>query len=196
MQLCIYASMHLCIYASMHLCIYASMYLCTSSSKERQERHDQQSREANTKICLKNHSKMLQKSLENRPTFFQKSTKIVPKIDPNQSQGPLGELWRPSWPQDGSKSQHRLQNLVRWTPLDVEVGGQNPPKIGPKLIQNVIIFCTYFLDRFLERFSANLVPTWLQNPPKMEPSWLQKPSKRQSSKIIQIFKNHCFLDVI
>ena len=108
-----------------------------------------------------------------------------PKIDQHRSQGPLGELWRPSWPQDGSKSQHRLQNLVRWTPLDVEVGGQNPPKIGPKLIQNVRIFqLIFWID-----FWSDLVPTWCQlgsqNPPKMEPSWLQKPSKRQASKIIK-----------
>ena len=44
------------------------------------------------------------------------------------------------------------------------------------------------------------MPTWCQlgsqNPPKMEPSEVQKPSKRQSSKIIKIFKNHCFLHVI
>ena len=79
--------------------------------------------------------------------IIRKSTNIAPKIDQNgskidqnRSQGPLGELWRPSWPQDGSKSQHRLQNLVRWTPLDVEVGGQNPPKIDPKGIENGIIF--------------------------------------------------------
>ena len=43
------------------------------------------------------------------------------------------------------------------------------------------------------------MPTWSQlgsqNPPNMEPSWLQKPSKRQSSKIIKIFKNNCFLQV-
>ena len=139
---------------------------------------------------------MLKKSFKIVLKIIRKSTNIGPKIDQNRSQGPLGELWRPSWPQDGSKSQHRLQNLVRWTPLDVEVGGQNPPKIGPKLIQNVIIFVLIFwID-----FWSDLVPTWCQlgsqNPPKMEPSWLQKPSKRQSSKIVKIFKNHCFLQVI
>ena len=144
---------------------------------------------------FKNYWNLFQKSSEHRPTLVQKSTKVGPKIDQNRSQGPLGELWRPSWPQDGSKSQHRLQNLVRWTPLDVEVGGQNPPKIGPKLIQNVMIFLLIFwID-----FWSDLVPTWFQlgsqNPPKMEPSWLQKPSKRQASKIIKIFKNHCFLQV-
>ena len=43
------------------------------------------------------------------------------------------------------------------------------------------------------------MPTWSQlgsqNHPKMEPSWLQKRSKRQSSKIIKIFKNHCFFNI-
>ena len=66
--------------------------------------------------------------------IYQNGPHMGPKIGPTlvqkwtKSQVPLGELWRPSWPQDGSKSQHRLQNLVRWSPLDVEVGGQNPPK--------------------------------------------------------------------
>ena len=108
-----------------------------------------------------------------------------PKIDQNQSQGPLGELWRPSWPQDGSKSQHRLQNLVRWTPLDVEVGGQNPPKIGPKLIQNVLIFLLIFwID-----FWSDLVPTWSQlgsqNPLKMQPRWLPKAIQQANSQNVQ-----------
>ena len=142
-------------------------------------------------MCLKSLN-MVPKIIQTSTTLVQKSTNMAPKIDQNRSQGPLGELWRPSWPQDGSKSQHRLQNLVRWTPLDVEVGGQNPPKIGPKLIQNVLIFLLIFwID-----FWSDLVPTWCQlgsqNPPKMEPSWLQKPSKRQASKIIKIFKNRCF----
>ena len=50
-----------------------------------------------------NHSNLYQKSSENRPTFVQKSIKIYSKIDQNRSQGPLGELWRPSWPQEQKK---------------------------------------------------------------------------------------------
>ena len=137
---------------------------------------------------------MFQKSSENRATLVQKSTKMDPKIDQNRSQGPLGELWRPSWPQDGSKSQHRLQNLVRWTPLDVEVGGQNPQnrsEADPKCDD----FFTYFLDRFLERFGANLVPTWLpkpsQNGAKLASKAIQKASK-QNHKNLQ---KHVFLQV-
>ena len=123
------------------------------------------------------------------PKVIRTSTNIAPKIDQNyskiyqnRSQGPLGELWRPSWPQDGSKSQHRLQNLVRWTPLDVEVGGPNPPKIGPKLIQNVIIFLLIFWTDFW----SDLVPTWTQldsqNPSKMEPSWVPKAIQEATDK--------------
>ena len=149
MYLCMDAHVHICIHVYVHLCIYASMHLCIyAPAAARRGKNDmtnigpniKQSRETNTKICIKNHSKLFQKSFENRPTLLQKSTKIVPKINENRSQGPLGELWRPSWPQDGSKSQHRLQNLVRWTPLDVEVGGQNPPKIGVEAMSDVIIF--------------------------------------------------------
>ena len=148
MHVCIDASMHLCIYASMHLCIYASMHLCIyASTAARRGKSDmtnigpsiKQSRQTKIEMCLKSLN-IVPKIIKTSITLVQKSTKMGPKITQNRSQGPLGELWRPSWPQDGSKSQHRLQNLVRWTPLDVEVGGQNPPKIGPKLIQNVIFF--------------------------------------------------------
>ena len=152
MHLCIYASMHLCIYACMHLCIYASMHLCIyASAAARRGKSDmtnigpniKQSRQTNTEMCLKSLN-IVPKIIQTSITLVQKSTKMGPKIDQNRSQGPLGELWRPSWPQDGSKSQHRLQNLVRWTPLDVEVGGQNPPKIGLEAMSNGIIFWMIF----------------------------------------------------
>ena len=137
MHLCIHASMHLCIYASMHLCIYASMHLCIyAPAAARRGKNDmtnigpniKQSRETNTNICLKNHSKLFQKSFENRPTLVQKSTKMGPKIDQNRSQGPLGGLWRPSWPQDGSKSQNDLQKSVRGPFVGPLLGSQNRPK--------------------------------------------------------------------
>ena len=109
MYLCINASMHLCIYASMHLCIYASMYLCTSSSKERQERHDQhrpkhQAKQTNnyTKTCLKitqnchkNHPKIFQHWSKNQSTFVKKSAKIVPKVLLESSGGHLGPKMAP-----------------------------------------------------------------------------------------------------
>ena len=143
---------------------------------------------------------MFKQSFKIVPKIIRKSTNIAPKIDQNcskinqnRSQGPLGELWRPSWPQDGSRGQHRLQNLVRWTPLDVEVGGPNPPKIDPKRIEKGIIFLiSFWID-----FWSDLLPTWhqlgSQNPPKMEPSRLQKPSKRQTSEIRKTLKNNWFL---
>ena len=148
MYMCIFESMHLCIYASMHECIYASMHLCIyAPAAARRGKRDmtnigpniKQSRQTNTEMCLKSLN-IVSNIIQTSITLVQKSTKMGPKIDQNRSQGPLGELWMPSSPKDGSKSQHRLQNLVRWTPLDVEVGGQNPPKIGPKLIQNVLLF--------------------------------------------------------
>ena len=70
------------------------------------------------------------------------------KIDQNRSQGSLGEVLGPSWPQDGLRPPQELQNPFRLTPLGVEVGGQNRPKIGLEAIQNVIIFFDNFLDRF------------------------------------------------
>ena len=138
MHLCIYASMHLCIHASMHLCIYAP-------AAARRGKNDmtnigpniKQSRETNTKICLKNHSKLFQKSFENRPTLVQKSTKICPKIYQNRSQGPLGRLWRPSWPQEQKKC---VRPPFVPPPLGSQVGAQNRTKSVPRAIQNVIIF--------------------------------------------------------
>ena len=93
---------------------------------------------------FENHSKLFQKPSENRPTLVQTSTKMSPKIDQNRSQGPLGEVWGPSWPQDGLRPPQELQNPFRWTPLGVEVGGQNRPKISLEAIQNVIFFWWFF----------------------------------------------------
>ena len=103
-----------------------------------------QSRPTNTKICLK----INQKLSKNQSTLVFKSTKIGPKIGPkinqNRSQGPLGEVWGPSWPQDGLRPPQELQNPFRLTPLGVEVGGQNRPKIDAEASQNVIIFLIIF----------------------------------------------------
>ena len=94
------------------------------------------------------------RGLQKVPKLIPKSTKIVlkinqnwSKINQNRSQGSLGEVLGPSWPQDGLRPPQELQNPFRLTPLGVEVGGQNRPKIGLEAIQNVIIFYN-FLDRF------------------------------------------------
>ena len=50
---------------------------------------------------------------------------------------------------------------------------QEPSKIHPR---SHLIF-DLFLDPLLERFGANLAPTWPPSPPKMGPSWVQTRSK-------------------
>ena len=74
--------------------------------------------------------KIYQNLSKSRPNSVPKSTKIDPKINQKQSEGPLGEVLGPSWPQDGLRPPQELQKPFRRTLLDVEVGGQNPPKIS------------------------------------------------------------------
>ena len=121
-----------------------------------------QSRPTNTKIrlnidqhLLKHRSSKLNKSIKlgrkmdqdwstNPPKLLPKSSKIGPKIYQNRSQGPLGEIWGPSWSQDGPRPPQEVQHPFRWTPLDVEAGGQNSPKIGLEAMSNGIIFWMIF----------------------------------------------------
>ena len=81
----------------------------------------------------------------------------------------------------GSKTGPRAQKSFRGPPLDPQVGGQNSPKIGPKPIENAIVF---LIDSGGD-FQSILAPTWLQlggqNPSKMEPSWVQNRCKLEYS---------------
>ena len=83
-------------------------------------------------------------------------------------------ILEPSWPQDAARSQKGSENLVRWTPWALQLGGQNSTKIVKKTIQNLIIFQRIFRIGFFR----NLMPTWCQvssqNLPKMTPSSLPK----------------------
>jgi len=192
MDVCIYAWMHVltyayiykCNYASMHLCIYVSMYLCISSSKERQERHDQhrpkhQAKQTNNYIetCLKiiqncpqNHPKIDQHWSKNRSKFVQKSTKIGPKVLLESSGGHLGPKSKksafdpPSSPPSWEPS---------WSPKLVKIGPKSDPKCDH--------FFYSFWDRFLERLVGKLGPTWepkpTQNSPKLGPKSNQNPFK-------------------
>ena len=138
-------------------------------------------------ICSKNHPKIDQYLSKNRPKWVQKSTKIGPKALLESSGGHLGPKMAPR-ANIGSKT---------WF-----VGPPWTSKLEAKIHQKSVrswskMWC--FLLIFWIDFWSDLVPTWCQlgsqSPPKMELSWLQKPSKRQASKIIKIFKNHCFVQV-
>ena len=126
---------------------------------------------------FKNHSKLSQKSSKNRLTLVQKSIKICSKINQNRSQGPLGELWRPSWPQEQKK-------CVRPPFVPPLLGAKLEPKIGQNRSQERSKMWSFFYsywDRFLERLVGKLGPTWepkpTQNSPKLGPKSNQNPFK-------------------
>ena len=113
------------------------------------------------------------------PKIHQTRSKVGPKSVLEGVLGRLGGSWGGSWALLGSilaprgpKSPKNVQQgtvLIATPPL----GGQNGAKIGPKSIQNLIIF----LVACWITFKSILVPIWLQlgsqKPPKMEPSWVQ-----------------------
>ena len=114
------------------------------------------------------------------PKIHQTRANMGPKSVQNRSLrgsgGVLGGSWGSwglSWPQDGPKSQHKSKKQTLVSPIGGQVGSQNRAKIGPKSIQDVIIF----LIGSWTDFKSIWLPTWLQlgsqNPPKMEPSWFQ-----------------------
>ena len=166
MHMCTYAYMYMCIYESMHRCIYASMHLCIyAPAAARRGKNDmtnigpniKQSRETNTKICLKNlengsknHSKIDQHWSKNRPKWVPKSTKIGPKVLLESSGGHLGPKMAPR-ANIGSKT---------WfvgPPWTSKLDAENRIKTVQEQLK-MSMFFDYFLDRFLRRFGANLVP--------------------------------------
>ena len=89
------------------------------------------------------------------------------------SWGGLGGVLAPRWPQEPKMLQNPNVGFPYWGPC----WGPKSIKIGPKSDLKSYYFFDNFLDRLLERFGANLAPTWLpkpsQNGAKLAPKSMQ-----------------------
>ena len=111
-----------------------------------------------------------QNCAKNRPQIDIKINKNNAKCGLGGSKIGKNRILEPSWPQVGAGRQKGSENLIRWTPWALQLGGQNSTIIVKKTIQNLIILQRIFWIDFLR----NLMPTWCQvgsqNLPKMTPS--------------------------
>ena len=110
----------------------------------------------------------------NRAKINPKSTKHWSKLEPNWSLNPsLGGVLRPSWPQEGPKSQKDSNKTIVYPLVGGPKWSQNRPKIGTRWHQNLM----FFLIDFLIVFLLILVPTWPQLDPqnrlKIDKKWYQ-----------------------
>ena len=77
--------------------------------------------------------------------------------------GCLGALWRPSWPQDGSRSTPRAKNNEKWWILECPGGSKMGPKSRKSQMKNHIDFYNDFettFSRFGEDFGSKTSPKW------------------------------------
>ena len=120
----------------------------------------------------------------------QNPPKTHPKSSKNLWKSNLGGFWGPWSP----KTPKRPPTWSKSTPHDPPILEakihQNSPKIGPKPIQNAILF---LIGSWIH-FKRILVPNWLQlgsqNPPKMEPSWVRNRCELEHS-----FGSYFWMDV-
>ena len=75
--------------------------------------------------------KIQQKTIKDQPQIIQKSTKILPKSVLELVLGHLGAILAPRGAQEPTKTAKRHSQ----TPLDPQVGIQDPPQIDPEAFQ-------------------------------------------------------------
>ena len=113
---------------------------------------------------------VIEKMIQNLPSWGPKSTKLGSKIHQNRIPN---RLWRglvgilaPRGPKKPQEKKKRSENGELWPPLHPQVGAQNRSKSVPRAIKNMIIF---LVDLKID-FWRDLVPTWAhigpQNLPK------------------------------
>ena len=117
-------------------------------------------------LALKDWPQIHQVGVQNPPSWDPKSSKIEAKII-------IGGVLGPSWPQEAPSYQTNKKDAKRERvrpALPPPSWGPKSIKIGPKSDRKYYHFFNWFEDRFLERFGANLAPSW---PPQTFPKWAQ-----------------------
>ena len=126
----------------------------------------------------------IQKPTKLGPKSIQKSIKMDAKIVQNRSQeaswrglgrswGHLGPKMAPRWPQEAPRPRKINSGPPSWEPSWRPKSIKNPSRGHRKGDR----FFDHFWDRLLERFGANLAPTWLpkasSNGAKLDPKSMQ-----------------------
>ena len=115
--------------------------------------------------------KQIPKSVKNQWKLVPKSILTGPKIDQNLSKNQPKSVPRPSWRGLGAILAPRWPKTTQRAPKSISLDPLGRPCWRPKSTKNrsgsdpkCDHFFIIFVNRFRERFGANLGPTWLPKP--------------------------------